>query len=99
MKYQFQIDGRAFGNQIRNTWKEAAQDAVSQGFAVWYNRGIKWGEQGGSILRIEEPKPNNVMVYVGGSKTSFRCTCGCNVFTPCGDHKYRCNSCETIYTA
>jgi hypothetical protein len=35
MKYQFQIDGRAFGSPLRETWQEAAQDAVNKGYASW----------------------------------------------------------------
>jgi len=33
VRYQFTIDGRAFGSKIRRTWQEAAQDAVNAGFA------------------------------------------------------------------
>lgn len=36
-----------------------------------------------------------VMLYVGGSKKSYRCICGCNVFTVIGEKKYRCNSCKS----
>jgi len=37
-----------------------------------------------------------VMCFINGK--SFRCECGCNVFTKVGDLKYRCNACEARYT-
>ena len=37
-----------------------------------------------------------VMPFIDGK--SFRCECGCNVFTKSGDYKYVCNSCELSYT-
>ena len=39
------------------------------------------------------------MIYLGGSKDTFRCECRCNVFTRLGGRKYRCNSCNATYTA
>ena len=55
----------------------------------------------------ETTEHNNVMVYLNGSKTSFRCeVCGANVFhkpddqsaaTP-GGALYACNGCATIYS-
>lgn len=36
-----------------------------------------------------------VMPKVGGK--SFRCDCGCNVFTKIGEYRYRCNACRTAY--
>ncbi len=36
-----------------------------------------------------------VMPKVGGK--SFRCECGCNVFTIIDKLKYECNSCEARY--
>lgn len=39
------------------------------------------------------------MLYVGGSKTSFRCSCGSNVFRKVlGKSQYACNGCKDIYT-
>lgn len=51
----------------------------------------------------------NVMVFLGGSKQSFRCDaptdygrgkCGGNVFRRIGENppRYECNSCGTTYT-
>jgi hypothetical protein len=47
------------------------------------------------------------MIYLAGSNESFRCRCGCNVFTVTmereGDHlgefltQYRCNGCGLKY--
>lgn len=39
------------------------------------------------------------MLYLAGSKTSWRCECGCNVFrrTPAREKKYKCNSCGSVY--
>ena len=36
-----------------------------------------------------------VMPRVDG--VSFRCECGCNVFTEIGTKRYRCNSCDATY--
>ena len=36
-----------------------------------------------------------VMPKVGGK--SFRCDCGCNVFTKIGVYRYKCNACRAIY--
>lgn len=41
--------------------------------------------------------PDATMIYIGGSKTSFRCNCSGNVFTELFDGIYRCNSCTTEY--
>jgi hypothetical protein len=51
---------------------------------------------------------NAHMLYIGGSKTSFRCNntdghrpgykCGCNVFKKIGDMQYKCNGCDATYT-
>ncbi len=41
------------------------------------------------------------MLYVAGSKTAFRCECGCNVFRKVEDKHpatYECNSCDARYT-
>lgn len=38
------------------------------------------------------------MIYLNGSKTSFRCVCGANVFTKFQHKRYRCNSCDATYT-
>jgi hypothetical protein len=55
MKYQFQIDGRA-GADVRDTWWEAAQDAVSAGYASWTGHDeIKRDDQC-EIARIPEEK-------------------------------------------
>ena len=41
----------------------------------------------------------NTMVYLDGSKTSFRCHCGCNVFHIDPEDKdiYICNGCQEKY--
>ena len=44
----------------------------------------------------------DVMLYVAGSKHSFRCVCGANVFrkhseTISGVCYYECNGCEALY--
>jgi hypothetical protein len=46
----------------------------------------------------DDPSPHCCMVHLNGSKQSFRCTCGCNVFSVIGDHRYQCNSCLETYT-
>ena len=43
---------------------------------------------------------NSTMLYVDGSKTAFRCACGCNVFQRIvedGRDKFECNSCHDTY--
>lgn len=44
------------------------------------------------------------MLYVGGSKTSFRCECGCNIFHSFKvrkglhrEERYECNACGQVY--
>jgi len=56
MKYQFQIDGRAFGAAVRDTWREAANDAIRAGYAsdVGCDE-IRMSDQA-EIARIEDPK-------------------------------------------
>lgn len=39
------------------------------------------------------------MLFIGGSKTSFRCDCGGNVFKQFERNRFRCNSCGATYTA
>lgn len=53
-KYQFQIDGRSFNSTMRDNWYEAAQDAVSAGYAIWSTpHSIKLDtEQGAEIARV-----------------------------------------------
>ena len=50
--FQFQIDGRAAG-RVRDTWEEAAQDAVNAGYAIWVSSNeIKLqSTQGAAIAR------------------------------------------------
>jgi len=57
---------------------------------------------------IEEIEKKDRMLYVGGSKTSYRCdpcdgmgACGCNVFrSPAGKpNVYICNACGARYNA
>lgn len=59
MKYQFQIDGRAFNNPVRDTWEEAADDAVCAGYAT-RNGGINGDDitltAQGEIARIPDPE-------------------------------------------
>lgn len=38
-----------------------------------------------------------VMIFLKGSKRSFRCACGCSVFTKISLDRYRCNVCERVY--
>lgn len=47
----------------------------------------------------KEQRREDIMIFLNGSKTSFRCECGCNVFTKKpNNNKYVCNSCDTKYT-
>jgi len=58
MKYQFQIDGRGFDAPIRKRWEDAAQDAVSAGYATWRGSSIILDtNQGAEIARIEDDEP------------------------------------------
>lgn len=48
----------------------------------------------------QKAQEKSVMLYVGESKTAFRCEeCGANVFTKISDGSYRCNGCGTEYSA
>jgi len=44
------------------------------------------------------PEAKSVMLYVGGSKESFRCICGCNCFHKLASSRYACNACGETYT-
>ena len=48
-----------------------------------------------------ETEYKETMLYVGGSKTSFRCDCGVNVFRKVvsASLKYRCNGCGDVWLA
>jgi hypothetical protein len=41
-------------------------------------------------------QPLITQVYLAGSKVSFKCSCGCNVFLKFGN-KYHCNACTSIF--
>jgi hypothetical protein len=55
----------------------------------------------------EEFEGGQAMIYLGGSRDTFRCDvknmhhgiCGCNVFTRLRGRKYKCNSCGMVYEA
>lgn len=50
------------------------------------------------MARERVQNARDVMLYVGGSKRSFHCDCGCNVFRRIGEtNRYRCNSCAAVY--
>lgn len=53
MKYRFEVDGRAFGSPLRDTWDEAARDAVAAGYAVHVVDGIKL-QEGATIARYSQ---------------------------------------------
>ena len=64
-RFQFQIDSRPAG-PVRENWEEAAQDAVSAGFAVRAadyrpNSAITWSGNGGAIVR-SDPNAQTVKV-------------------------------------
>ena len=42
-------------------------------------------------------RPEAAMVYLNGSKQSFRCHCGCNIFTTLPKSQYKCNGCRELY--
>ena len=48
-----------------------------------------------------ELDPTDRMIFLGGSKRSFRCMCGSNVFRQILNqpHRFVCNSCNATYTA
>jgi hypothetical protein len=52
---------------------------------------------GGDPFDVQACEPEQKMLYINGSKTSFHCDCCCNVFTKISRDRYRCNSCRTIY--
>lgn len=61
----------------------------------------------GDPFSVAKEDGGAAMVFLGGSKESFRCDvpqgrgkiCGCNVFTRVGAKGYRCNSCRMLYEA
>jgi hypothetical protein len=55
-------------------------------------------------MTINQSAGKQVIVYLSGSKTSFRCNvrdergpCNGNVFTRVGPDRVRCNSCRTVW--
>ena len=55
-KWVFTVDGRQCG-YIRSEWEQAAQDAVSAGYAVWIHRPYRIkldATQGADIERVEK---------------------------------------------
>ena len=57
--------------------------------------GLNWALKDEEIEAIN----NNVILYVKKRKKSYRCDCGCNVFSKLSKGKYKCNSCGDLYTA
>lgn len=54
-RFQFRVDGRAGNSPIRDTWAEAAEDAVRDGYACWRKRGVEIAFSlglGGEIARL-----------------------------------------------
>lgn len=51
----------------------------------------------GFKMHQPEPEPEAAMVFLNGSKQSFRCHCGCNVFTTRPNSQYACNACDELY--
>ena len=56
----------------------------------------------GDTMKDEEIEviPGDIMLYLNGSRKSFRCECGANVFHKVkyqGRELFRCNGCETLY--
>lgn len=49
---------------------------------------------------MKKRRTKDRMLYINGSKTSFHCECGCNVFSkkPTKALKFICNSCGASYT-
>lgn len=55
--YQFRVDGRSFGSAVRETWKDAAQDAVSAGMATWTGPESVSLDSQAEIARVTPPVP------------------------------------------
>jgi hypothetical protein len=57
-------------------------------------------EEDVSEKRREERQQNSCLLYIAGSKTAFRCECGCNVFyrIPGENKKFECNGCRNVYS-
>jgi hypothetical protein len=43
-------------------------------------------------------RPKDIMIRIPGSEKLFRCDCGCNVFREIKPRKYKCNSCDAVYS-
>lgn len=63
MYWQFQIDGRPAG-PIRGSWEQAAQDAVNDGYAIWYKGGIAHDDQAAIVRVNKKPEQNLTMIGV-----------------------------------
>ena len=54
-RYQFQVDNRPAG-PVRTTWRDAVQDAVNDGYAVWVRGGTAArfeATQGASVCTVD----------------------------------------------
>ena len=51
----------------------------------------------GQALESNMPKTDKKFVMPRVNGKTFRCECGCNVFTEIGPLKYRCNGCRALY--
>jgi hypothetical protein len=48
--------------------------------------------------KVRRAQENSTMLFVGGSRESYRCDCGANVFTKLGGQRYRCNGCKVSFS-
>jgi len=62
MYWQFQVDGRPAG-PVRDSWQQAAQDAVNDGYATWYKGGIAHDSQA-AIVKIDK-KAEHKLTAIG----------------------------------
>lgn len=86
-------------NRIISQYRIGPDDAEWLRSMYWLAMNGQW-----EINTPEEVEEAGVssMVFLGetygdGSKKSFRCSCGANVFTRYGDTKFVCNGCQAHY--
>lgn len=85
----------------------AVADAVEQSICtkIYYKREVAKWLRTQAEEKVEEQQvgqdtknsPPLFQLFIGGSKTSFHCKCGCNVFKKTDQYTYWCNACGETY--
>ena len=83
---------------VRGALLEASLYAVNMTIPD-FDTAQRWHALAGGDSGVMTTEDEDKMLYIGGSKTSFRCGCGCNVFRAlkADPSRYKCNGCRSIW--